>query len=227
LDFDDTFFKSVKVQMMLHLIDRSSNIKKAAQELGWSCETRRISELNDVTQVPLEPGMAFVSPANALGFMDGGIDLAYSFKMFPGIEKRVKQVIKSDKFRDKLGRPYLPIGRAIVVPTQVQGVSLISAPTMWLPQDVSDTHNAYHSTYAALKAAASENVRQVYVSGFCTGYGKMLPEESVRQMMLAHEDFMASLPPRFSEEEIVREQPLWYENVDFKDINPSDVRRRV
>jgi O-acetyl-ADP-ribose deacetylase (regulator of RNase III) len=37
---------------------------------------------------------AFVSPANSIGFMDGGIDYVYSRDMFVGVEKAVKGKIR-------------------------------------------------------------------------------------------------------------------------------------
>jgi hypothetical protein len=36
----------------------------------------------------------YVSPANSLCFMDGGIDLALSREIFPGIEKTVKNIVQ-------------------------------------------------------------------------------------------------------------------------------------
>jgi O-acetyl-ADP-ribose deacetylase (regulator of RNase III) len=36
----------------------------------------------------------YISPANSLCFMDGGIDYALSRIIFPGIEKQLKNVFK-------------------------------------------------------------------------------------------------------------------------------------
>src|SRR5689334_15250017 len=67
----------------------------------------------------------FVSPANSLGFMDGGIDLAYSRIMFPGIELKVKNRINELGKVNLLGRKYLPIGSAIIINTQYKNTFLI------------------------------------------------------------------------------------------------------
>ena len=47
--------------------------------------------------------------------MDGGIDLALSRVVFPGIEKDVKERIKRIGPTNMLGRSYLPIGSATVL----------------------------------------------------------------------------------------------------------------
>ncbi len=39
--------------------------------------------------------------------------------MFPGVEAAVKAAYAQQKHETLLGRPYLPIGRAVVVDTQV------------------------------------------------------------------------------------------------------------
>ena len=68
-------------------------------------------------------GAAFVSPANSLGFMDGGVDYTLSREMFPGCEKEVKKKIWELAAQDPegghktlLGRPYLRVGSALWVP---------------------------------------------------------------------------------------------------------------
>jgi O-acetyl-ADP-ribose deacetylase (regulator of RNase III) len=195
----------------------SAFVRPARQEvelLGWT----------DVQDVEMTPGTGFVSPANSLGFMDGGIDYVLSRVMFPGVEAQVKDAIASHKCMTLLGRAYLPIGRAVVVPTQHEGVKLVAAPTMWLPQDVRGTHNAYHAMYAALDAATRDGgIRRLVVPGLGTGCGRLSAEEAVAQMRDAHCDFVAGRGPRFSAGEIEAEQPNWYENTEFKPVPAKDV----
>lgn len=168
--------------------------------------------------------MAFVSPANSLGFMDGGLDLALT-RMFPGIEGEVKRAIVERGRRTILGRPYLPIGEALVVPTCEPGVHVVSAPTMWLPQDVTGTHNPYHAMYAALReAAAHPEIDHVVAPGLCTGYGKMGEHDAVRLMMRAHRDVLRGRPPRWDAAAIEREQPKYYMNTEFAHMDFSQVR---
>lgn len=74
-----------------------------------------ISEKNDFRKIPTE-NACFVSPANSLGFMDGGIDLILSRNIMPGIEPKVKKRIEQLGIMSSMYRPYLPIGSVIAVP---------------------------------------------------------------------------------------------------------------
>lgn len=49
-------------------------------------------------------GTVFVSPANSLGFMDGGIDRVLSREMFVGAESAIRAKITELGFVTKLGR---------------------------------------------------------------------------------------------------------------------------
>lgn len=96
----------------------------------------------NVMRVPRGDAL-FVSPANSLGFMDGGIDAAY-MDMFPGIEPRVKSAIAKLGYTTSLGQPYMSVGSAVVVPAQPEANAwLASCPTMFLPGNVHGTNNAY------------------------------------------------------------------------------------
>ncbi len=175
----------------------------------------------------------FVSPANSLGFMDGGIDYAYSRVMFPGVEKAVRQRIAAHGKKTALGRSYLPIGQAIAVPTCLPGTHLIAAPTMFLPHDVSQTQNAYASTLAAfaLHAKYAPETTLVFTS-HCCGYGKMTEAESAKQMVAALRDFCASKTPLDELLEVPDcvaypsrddEQPNCYDNREIKEIAITDL----
>ena len=210
--------------MRLVLVDLHGSVADAARKLGWCVD--EIMPYTSVADVPREPGTAFVSPANSMGFMDGGIDFVLSRIMFPGVEERVKASFARLGTTTLLGRPYLPIGRATVVPATQDdgGVMLVAAPTMWMPQDVRGTHNAYHAMYAVLRAAADhQGIHTVVTSGLCTGCGMMLPEQAVAQMRDAHEDFVHGRGPRYTLDDIVAEQPAVYENTEFKAIDPASV----
>lgn len=89
-------------------------------------------------------GTCFVSPANCFGLMSGGIDAIYHCRMFRGIETPVKRKINEVGYSSKHGNKYLPIGSAIITPIR-SDVSLMTAPTMYLPYDIASTQNAYHA----------------------------------------------------------------------------------
>jgi O-acetyl-ADP-ribose deacetylase (regulator of RNase III) len=145
--------------------------------------------VGDIQQIPRR-GRAFVSPANALGFMDGGIDLVLSRKMFPGCEAKVKEMIAHIGQKSQLGRPYLRVGSALWFEVGPQ-TALISAPTMFLPHDVSETQNARLAMEAILvagkKIAEATNgiIHTLVVTSLCCGVGRMDAEQAAIQIRAA------------------------------------------
>ena len=187
----------------------------------------------DVQTIPTDSA-AFVSPANCLGFMDGGIDYVYSRKMFPGCEKKVKETIREIGCKTSLGRSYLPIGSAFAVPVG-ETTGLICAPTMFLPHDVSKTRNAYLSFLAALLVFKKVNkYKTLVVTSHCCGYGKMSAETSAKQMRQAYDDFLAgNYPVPICLKDMIvmmpnydNEQPDNYDNREIKDIPIQNLFKR-
>eukprot|EP00873_Tetraselmis_striata_P043815 jgi/Tetstr1/464079/TSEL_008884.t1 len=128
----------------------------------------------------------FVSPANSLGFMDGGIDAAY-MEMFDGIEGRVKAAIAALGFTTAMDRPYLSVGSSVTVPAQPEtNTWLASCPTMFLPGNVYDTRNAFFAFGAALgafdKARRRHGVTTLVCPGLATGVGRMPKDECALQI---------------------------------------------
>jgi len=66
------------------------------------------------------------------------------YLIFPGIEYEVKSIVNSLGIKTLFNRPYLPIGSSIIIEKGQK--NLIVAPTMLLPQNVSNTLNAYYAT---------------------------------------------------------------------------------
>ena len=186
------------------------------------------AEVIDIVKVPKE-GHIFMSPANSFGFMDGGIDMALSRKVFPGIEPIVKQNIRELEIYTNLGRPYLPIGSASLIPVpggDTPHTGMISAPTMFLPHDVSMTQNAYWSALATFRVfrkyygVANGHVHTLVITSLCCGYGKMDEARSAAQIREAWNDFLANRVPTDSSpsQKVVlqplvnHEQPKNYDN---------------
>ena len=109
---------------------------------------------------PIKPNVFYVSPANSLGFMDGGIDKPLSCVVFPEIEPIVKENVKYYGKLDNIDRKYLPIGSSIIVQPSTDDIYLdhvkdrnsylVVAPTMLLPQRVDKTKNCYYATMATM-----------------------------------------------------------------------------
>jgi O-acetyl-ADP-ribose deacetylase (regulator of RNase III) len=119
---------------------------------------------------------AIISPANSFGFMDGGIDLRYSVYFGWDLQKTLQNKIRSDFHGE------LPVGHATIVETNNDNIKyLISCPTMRVPEDVSDTVNAYLAFRAGLIEVLNfnKNNNEKIASILCPGLGTlsgMLPE---------------------------------------------------
>jgi O-acetyl-ADP-ribose deacetylase (regulator of RNase III) len=193
----------------------------------------------DVREIT-ETNCAYISPANSLGFMDGGIDLVY-MEMFPGVEQVVKDRIRHFNQETALGRPYISIGSALIVQV-TEGRYLISAPTMFLPQDVSKTKNAYWAFRAVLQLLdkvnsvmlENEKITTVICPGLCTGYGCMKNKVSARQVLKAIRDHGVkevlddSVPDDYYAllcDADPDSQPNLYQNTEFRKIEFKDIQK--
>ena len=145
----------------------------------------------------------YVSPANSMGYMHGGIDYSLANNILIGIAPRVLSRIQT------IGKPipnyhekYLPIGSSTIVDYN-RHASLVVAPTMLTPSNVSKTHNAYYATMAVLYnilVNRQHDIRNVDIllTSFCCGCGGMSSDETVQQMLDAIQDYndMSKYNPR-------------------------------
>jgi O-acetyl-ADP-ribose deacetylase (regulator of RNase III) len=181
---------------------------------------------------------AFVSPANSLISMDKGIDKIYNNVMFEKVHIAIQRKLKKLGILSNLGRHYLPVGSAMILPVIPESNTfLLVSPTMFLPQDVSMTNNAYHAFMACLcllKKYNSDNIQRLVCCGLCTGNGKMKPEISARQIYTAIMDFKSfrNIPRQihlvgedsvYIAENIDYQQPNYYENREIKNIIVNEI----
>lgn len=171
----------------------------------------------------------YVTPSNCLHFMKAGLDRVYTREMFPGTEPVFRNIVKIHGSKSLVGKPYIPIGDGIMINPKPNNY-LISSPTMLMPQPVTSTRNAYHATLAALYLGSRLPDATLVIPAMCCGWGKMAPEESAKQVWWAILDFEAgiSMGKLFrtdtgariyrSGRDTLPEQPLFYENTEFKDI---------
>jgi len=114
---------------------------------------------------------AMVSPANSFGIMNGGLDLAIRTQVGGDIQRRVQSVIL-ERYHGEM-----PVGTAEIVETASDRWRfLVVAPTMRVPEPVSNTLNAYLSFRAILVAVRRFNevlprIRSLLVPGLATGVG--------------------------------------------------------
>jgi O-acetyl-ADP-ribose deacetylase (regulator of RNase III) len=179
----------------IHLRDLGGPLVEAWREAFAGIESVRVScgDIFSDRPGPIEPGApidvkadVIVSPANSFGFMDGGIDAVYTYQFGAGLQERLQAVI-----RDEHGGE-LPVGQAAIVETGHDDIPwCVSAPTMRIPRDVSDTVNAYLAFRAALRAVLAHNasgeqrIESLLCPGLGTAVGRMPVHRCARQMRMA------------------------------------------
>jgi len=162
--------------MKLVLRDRNPTVV-AAWRLAFTDMPVAVSQGDIFDAFPTD---AVVSPANSLGQMNGGIDLAYT-RRWPTIQRHVFAMINHH-----CGR--LLIGECDAVYTGDRHcLWLLVAPTMLTPGPVPNTANAFLAMRAALNKAKQMNLQSVVSPGLCTWSGEMDPSLSAWQMRAAWE----------------------------------------
>ena len=160
-------------------------------KMGFSLTNPKIQFYQgDIQKILIKPGYCFLSPANSFGFMDGGIDENYS-KMFPKIQNLVQLQISQYPFKTAGGASYLPIGSSLLLHLK-EKCFFVSAPTMYRPENVSHTQNAYIAMLSTLSLIGKQmngKITTLIVPMLCTGYGEMSHIESAKQMIRAIKDY--------------------------------------
>lgn len=112
---------------------------------------------------------AVVSPANSFGFMDGGVDYAYSMEFGWNVQEDLQRKIKDLPFGELL------VGQALAIETHHNKIKwVISAPTMRVPNRIYDPADIYIAARAATKCAIEVGVDKLAFPGMGTGCG-MVP----------------------------------------------------
>lgn len=170
-------------KVIYHLRDKEEKMVVAWEKAFDSIDEVRISQGNILDT----KADAIISPANSFGFMDGGIDLAYSQFFGWQLQERLQALIVKEYDGE------LPVGQALIIATNSDFIPyLISAPTMRLPMDVSDTVNAYlafRASAIAIKCFNQANaslIKTVLCPGLCTATGRMPYSRAAKQMAIAY-----------------------------------------
>lgn len=143
--------------MKLILRDRNQDMVDA-----WKVHFRNVENVEigvgDIFDVGAD---AIVSPANSFGFMNGGIDLAYSRRFGWGLQGKLQKHLH-EKYDGEL-----PVGEAVLIPIEKPDEPykyMISAPTMRVPMDIDGTVNAYLAMRAILRLVKKHNQRAVWLA---------------------------------------------------------------
>jgi O-acetyl-ADP-ribose deacetylase (regulator of RNase III) len=173
------------LDLRIHLRDRSPHVVAAWRAHFAGARNVEISQ-GDIFADGAPRADAIVSPANSFGYMDGGIDAVYARRFGNDVSERLRLLIRAAWDGE------LPVGCAAIVETGDPAIRyLVSAPTMRVPGDVSETVNAYLAFRATLIAVREANRRRpgmiasLLCPGMCTAYGQMSGEKCARQMRVA------------------------------------------
>lgn len=130
-----------------------------------------------------------VSPANSFGFMDGGIDLAYSKVIGWHLQERLQEKIKNEFDGELL------VGQSCIIDTDYkQYPKMIAAPTMRVPMYLDGSANVYlaaKATFLAVKRSGEET--SCVIPGLGTGTGHVSFALCANKMRMAYEDFYLGL----------------------------------
>ncbi len=170
---------------------------------------------------------AVVSPANSFGFMDGGIDHAYSRHFGWHVQRRLQDAIRARHAGELL------VGRAEIVSTDDARLPfVIAAPTMRVPMVLRESVNPYLAARAALLLIRDGTfpdgpfagepvaavVRTVAFPGLGTGVGQVGPMTCARQVFAAVEEVVLGRPtfPQTWADAQLRHQMLYTDR--FRDL---------
>jgi O-acetyl-ADP-ribose deacetylase (regulator of RNase III) len=173
----------LKREFEIFLRDRNPKMAMAWRNEFENCDVKiSCGDIFDIT------ADAIVSPANSFGFMDGGIDLLYSERFGWDIQKKLQKILISDFYGE------LPVGQALIIEINREDYRfLISAPTMRVPNNVSNTVNAYLAFRAALIAVIEYNkchehpIKSLVCPGLGTSVGQMPYNMCAFQMRRAYD----------------------------------------
>ena len=148
---------------------------------------------------------AIVSPANSFGFMDGGIDALYTKFFGPELQIELQKLINDHTWSGEL-----LVGDAFVVPTDNPFIPFcISAPTMRIPQPITDPIGVYLATRAAIKIAEGYRFETISMPGMGTGYGNVQPMIAARAMIEGIRSVIEPVPfPKTIHEAVYRHREL-------------------
>lgn len=120
---------------------------------------------------------AVVSPANSFGFMDGGVDYAYSEFFGWELQSRLMSRIEELPFGELL------VGQSLVVETNNSKIPyLISSPTMRVPNRIYDPADIYMACRSAIAEAVRHGMKKIAFPGMGTGCGQ-LPFDVAEKVM--------------------------------------------
>lgn len=171
--FDINKDKIKKYKNILDTINSKSHVKVEF----YNAELR---ELIDNKKIDI-----IISPANSYGVMTGGIDIDI-VKLDSTIQQKVYAKVKESHYLDMDEERYIPVGTCQCIKVN-HSLSLLIAPTMKHPKDISESNNvllAFNAIMIFLENATYHN-KNLTIACPClgTGCGSMDAETSAKQIL--------------------------------------------
>jgi O-acetyl-ADP-ribose deacetylase (regulator of RNase III) len=168
----------------IYLRDKNEDIVEAWTWAFAGYENVNVSR-GDIFDIKAD---SIISPANSFGFMDGGIDLAYSRYFSWKLQEVLQEKIHNEYYGE------IPVGMATIIETGNKNIPyLISCPTMRVPEVVEYTVNAYLAFRAALievinfNGKYNKNIQSILCPGLGTLTGAISPINCAKQMKYAYD----------------------------------------
>jgi O-acetyl-ADP-ribose deacetylase (regulator of RNase III) len=211
-----------EVDMKIYLKDMDMTLATRLKAAFSGCEDVEVSHGNILTT----PAKAIVSPANSFGFMDGGIDKAYTKYFGIQLQNRLQNDIHEKWYGE------IPVGQAYIIPTFHDTYKyLICAPTMRVPEEVRSTVNSYLAFRAVLLAVLDWNkehpddaIDSIISPGLGTLTGRIPRGSCALQMRRAYDIVIGGRVKQFHAlwDAKMDHDDLRYLNPDFSDTTYSE-----
>ena len=167
--------------MKIYIIDHSPNMLKYVQLYFYGyedveCICTSLEEFLNTHTVE-----CVVSPANSLGLMDGGYDLAISEYFGWQLQSRVQQYIIDHFYGEQ------PVGTSFMIDSGIPGCSLIHTTTVRTPQAIKEPLVVYQCMRTTLMCAIQNHVQSILIPLFGGGFGELSPKVIAEMMWKAYE----------------------------------------
>jgi O-acetyl-ADP-ribose deacetylase (regulator of RNase III) len=170
-----------KIKKYKHILNHINNKNKNINVDFLNCDLKKLVEEKMIDII--------ISPANSYGAMTGGIDIDIC-ELDNSIQKKVYERVKISHYFDMDNEPYIPVG--ICEPIKINhNLTLLMAPTMKHPKDISETNNIFLAFNAILICLQSLQYhyhhKKITIACPClgTGCGNIDAEISAKQIFHA------------------------------------------
>ena len=174
--------------MEIYFLDRS------VEKLAWMKRYFNDTSVNFVCQ-DLEDFLrnnqveCVVSPANAFGIMDGGLDYYITKYFGEQLQERVQKYIIKNFYGEQ------PVGTSFIKQANDAGQKLNHTPSMQVPKEIKDPFVVYQCMRSTLICAKKNKVKSIVIPLFGGGVGGVHPQ-TIAEMMRKAFDQVENKPEK-------------------------------